>query len=87
MDFYHVIKVVSEWGINRKISIKTTLVSNSKKKKGRIVVLDVLSFYIVRMCGKHFDYIIMTKGCSLPKKLRLLYDVNLAELKLVIRIK
>ena len=66
--------------------MKTTLVSNIKKKKDRIVVLGVLSFYISRTCRKHFDYINMTKGCSLPKKLRLVYDDNLTDLKLVIRV-
>ena len=66
--------------------MKAMLVSSVKKKKDRIVVLGVLSFYISGTCRKRFDYINMTKGCSLPKKLRLVYDENLTELKLVIRV-
>ena len=72
--------------INRKISIKATLVSIIKKKKVRIVALHVLSFYIGRGWRKRFDYINMTKSCSLPKKLRLLYNDNLITLKLLTRV-
>ena len=77
---------VDAWKMQLKLLKGRKNIINVKKKKDRIVALRVPSFYIGRTCRKRFDYINMTKGCSLPKKLGLLYNDNLITLKLLTRV-